>query len=188
MADSNVFLAKTGEKELLNQYWYSSPTIAAMVAEVQSVGGSAAFLSTPSVYFSVPKADRAAHKVFDYDNQWASDPGYHFWDFKTPLGFPAELQHTFDVVVIDPPFITREVWEQYAQAAKALLKVDTDGNVAGKVIASTIFENAALMKELLNCEPQRYLPSIPHLVYQYNFFCNFPTTHLSLPNPEIPED
>lgn len=34
---------------------------------------------------------------------------------------PKELHHTFDFIVIDPPFITAEVWADYAKAAKMLL-------------------------------------------------------------------
>ena len=66
----------------------------------------------------------------------------------------------FDCVVIDPPFITPECWKLYAATAKLILAP------GGKVIASTIAENAPLMKELLGASPQRFQPSIPHLVYQ----------------------
>lgn len=34
----------------------------------------------------------------------------------------------FDVIVIDPPFITREVWEKYSEAAKLLMKATTTEN------------------------------------------------------------
>lgn len=44
------------------------------------------------------------------------------------------------------------------QSAKLLLKE------GGKVIASTIQENRDMMKELLCVAPQKFLPSIPHLV------------------------
>ena len=52
------------------------------------------------------------------------------------------------MVVIDPPFITREVWEQYAKASELLLKPE-----GGLVLGTTIDENAPFMKELLGCEP-----------------------------------
>ena len=39
------------------------------------------------------------------------------FDFNTPDGFPEELKGTFDCVVIDPPFITREVWEKYTEVS-----------------------------------------------------------------------
>lgn len=45
--------------------------------------------------------------------------------------------------VIDPPFITREVWEKYAITARFLL---AEG---GRLICTTIRENAAMMDELL---------------------------------------
>ena len=32
-----------------------------------------------------------------------------FYDFNEPSGVPAELEHSFDLIIIDPPFITREV-------------------------------------------------------------------------------
>jgi hypothetical protein len=82
--------------------------------------------------------------------------------------------------VIDPPFITREVWEKYATTARYLL---AEG---GRLICTTIRENAEMMNELLQvsaveavCDagafasadilqvkPQRFQPCIPHLVYQ----------------------
>ncbi len=53
-------------------------------------------------------------------------------------------------------------------------------------------ENAALLRELLPggeaVQPTAFRPSIPHLIYQYNLFTNFPPAVLSQPNPEIPLD
>lgn len=71
------------------------------------------------------------------------------------------------MVCIDPPFITREVWEKYTEAAKILLAPD------GKVLGSTIDENVEFMKELLGCERQTFRPSIPNLVYQYSLYANY---------------
>ncbi|MEW5316922.1 MAG: hypothetical protein WDW38_008261 [Sanguina aurantia] len=105
VSDKNAFLMKHGEKELLNQYWYSSHTIEHLVQELQASATSAAFLSTPSVYFSLPKGSalRKASWVFDLDDQWASDPHFFKYDFRDPGGIPEHLHHAFDCVVIDPP-------------------------------------------------------------------------------------
>lgn len=182
------FLADVEEDADHNQYWYSQPTIDALVKEVEAAGGACAFLSTPSLYFSIPEERRAKHYVFDYDGKkFGADPRFVLYDFHKPEELPADLLGTFDVVVIDPPFITKEVWELYAQAAKLLLKASADGSIAGKVIGTTIVENAPLLEALLGCKPQRFLPSIPHLVYQYTTYCNFEPTFLSQVNPEIPE-
>jgi len=51
--------------------------------------------------------------------------------------------------LIDPPFITKDVWELYAAAALKIIKKDIDGNIAGKILLSTIDENESLLLELL---------------------------------------
>ncbi|KAL6755575.1 putative N6-adenine methyltransferase-domain-containing protein [Haematococcus lacustris] len=182
----NAFLIRHREKEDFNQYWYSSHTISKIVQELLSCSQKAAFLSTPSVYFSLPKGSslRQNSWVLDFDTQWASDPHFVKYDFNSPLALPADLHHAFDCVVIDPPFITREVWQHYAATARLLLQPQ-----GGKVIASTVAENAPLMEELLGVKPVAFRPSIPHLVYQYNFFTSHEPSAdgLGAANPEVPD-
>jgi hypothetical protein len=49
------------------------------------------------------------------------------YDFNAPQDIPAAYHHTFDMVVIDPPFITEEVWQKYTTAAQLLLKPSDRG-------------------------------------------------------------
>ena len=55
---------------------------------------------------------------------------------------------SFDVIVIDPPFITSEVWMKYAATAHKLIKKKD-----GKYILTTILENAPLLKEQFEASP-----------------------------------
>jgi hypothetical protein len=71
------------------------------------------------------------------------------------------------------------VWEKYAETTNRLLAP------GGKIILSTIQENRDMMSELLNVRPVEFLPSIPNLVYQYNFYTNYEAPVLSSPNPEF---
>lgn len=87
------------------------------------------------------------------------------------------------MVVIDPPFITREVWEKYAACAKMLLRPDGKG----MFLISTIDENKDMIKELTGSEPQVFRPSIPNLVYQYSFYANYEHPAFHEKNPEIPD-
>lgn len=59
--------------------------------------------------------------LLDLDKQWSSEPNFVVYDYNNPENIPENLHHTFDCVVMDPPFITHEVWSQYAAAAKLLL-------------------------------------------------------------------
>ena len=87
------------------------------------------------------------------------------------------------MIVIDPPFISESVWEQYANTARLLM---TKSNA--NVIATTVDENAELLKALFGCQSTTFKPSIPNLVYQYSVFTNFASDCLNARNPEIPLD
>lgn len=77
----------------MNQYWYSKATIQFMVQQVtdmcqpsgeeeQSLFKKCAFLSTPSIYFSLKdKSVKEVAKVFDIDTKFAKDPNFVYYDF-----------------------------------------------------------------------------------------------------------
>jgi len=124
----------------------------------------------------------SSHQSVQYDTSWESCSGYHFYDYNYPTKIEDSLLGTFDLVVADPPFISRSVWEKYAITARLLLK---DNN--SHIIATTVNENASLMESLFGCKPALFRPSIPHLVYQYSVFTNFPSLALAVKNPELQE-
>jgi len=99
---------------------------------------------------------------------WENDRGYVFYDFnQEPDAIDASLHKSFDMVVVDPPFITRDVWEKYATTVYALLKKHPlgignetkTGSEAGssegsKVLCTTVYENADMMAELFGNKSQ----------------------------------
>lgn len=70
---SNYFLQVTKEKSMFNQYWYSEHTIQVLVEAIEELcknyGNNReqriAFLSTPSLYFALPKEKREYCKLFE---------------------------------------------------------------------------------------------------------------------------
>lgn len=69
-ADVNNFLCQTYENPELNQYWYSKYTIGVLcnaIREGLSISGGkrVAFLSTPSIYFSLSPSEREHCALFD---------------------------------------------------------------------------------------------------------------------------
>lgn len=60
------FLGENPENGDLNQYWYSRKTISTIVDEIVSLKVlRVAFLSTPSIYFSMPQDMRDNSYLFD---------------------------------------------------------------------------------------------------------------------------
>lgn len=140
------------------------------------------FPSKPGYHFILQDSGlRKASKVLDLDEQWQDDACFVRYDFHNPHMIPKELHHAFDGVLIDPPFITEDVWKQYAVAAQLLLAP------GGKIICTTIPENAGLLQGLLDVVATPFKPCIPHLVYQYDLFCNFEPRVLCQKNPEVPD-
>ena len=181
---SNRFLLRCREKSDFNQYWYSAFTIETLVNECERNGKRVAFLSTPSVFFSCKEDLRTRSAVFDFDEKFAKKGGKSFvkYDFNAPEKVPEEMLHKFDMVVIDPPFITKEVWEKYATTTKLLLSKEGET----KILLTTVDENEKMIFELLGCKRRKFRPSIPHLVYQYSLYSNYESEALSKLNPEIP--
>lgn len=192
---SPSFLPSTISKQNanLNQYWYSAHTIAGLASEVEEQasanGGDIAFLSTPSLYFSISPSTRQRARLLDFDTQWAWDPGFVAYDYKHPEALPVELKHRFAMVVIDPPFITKEVWKMYAKTTQYLLlrgSGDEDEKVSKrKILCTTVSENAGLLQALLGVKERRFQPSIPTLVYQFSSFSNYKSARLDAINPEL---
>jgi hypothetical protein len=58
----------------------------------------------------------------------------------------------------------------------------------GKMLLSTIPEHGRFLEQLLGVKPASFLPSIPNLIYQYNFYINYPSKHLAVLNPEVAAD
>jgi len=189
------------EKPEFNQYWYSDSTIQTIISAINEpileVDGSTraprcAFIATPSLFFSLSSDVRKScnHAVLDIDEeQFAKTGGSGFvkYDFRLqpPADhLPKELEHAFDIVVIDPPFITEEVWRLFASSANYLLRDDGKG----RVICTTVAENLSLLVELFpGITRTKFQPSIPHLVYQYDLFCNWEAKSFAELNPEIPD-
>ena len=182
----NKFLKLTPENELYNQYWFSEDTIKFFIEQVTKYGKEKiGFIATPSIFFTLSKEMQNKSYVFDIDEKLTkkhpTGRKYDFNDGDYEAKFP-DLKHSFDYLVIDPPFITEEAWSKFANFALYLQKEGC------KIIACSIAENKDRLKKLLNLDIKTFQPSIPHLVYQYNIYANYDDEELNKKNPEIATD
>ena len=101
------------------------------------------------------------------------------------MELPEKFENYFDFVLIDPPFITLEVWSKYAATTKHIIQKDDEGKITGKILCCSIVENDKMLDELLGLSACMYKPSIPNLIYQYNFYSNYEDEILGSVNEEI---
>ena len=174
-----------------NQYWYSAGTISTILNVVRenclqqqhSAHLDVAFISTPSLFFALTPSERAKSRLLDFDAELGTDePNFVLYDYRRPTELPDGLAGAFACIIIDPPFITRDVWEQYIATAKLMLVE------RGLLVLTTVLENAEVLASALGVHPNTFLPSIPNLPYQYALYTNFHDSALDVRNEEVADD
>eukprot|EP00758_Cryptobia_borreli_P007834 Tbor_TRINITY_DN5333_c0_g7::TRINITY_DN5333_c0_g7_i1::g.4763::m.4763 len=231
------------EDRLLNQYWYSAATIDTLCREIELRGRKVAFLSTPSLFFSLKNEMVKAEAVlFEFDKQFgekiaseatmkavrhldevlegtsgnngagntneselcrlretvgedAKKKHFCYYDYNKSEQIPMQYMGYFDYVVVDPPFITQEVWEQYGKTIKFILDPKSPGGPdscgeGGQVLFTSVMENHCMLENVADRRlyVSWYKPSIPHLTYQYYIFTSYnppEKSPLMTLNPEI---
>lgn len=95
-----------------------------------------ACVSAPSVYLKLKQGvvegwDRVSAVVLEFDRRFAAyGDDFIFYDYNEPLSLEARVQpHSFDVVLADPPYLSKECLEKVAKTIKYLSK--------GKVLLCT---------------------------------------------------
>jgi hypothetical protein len=170
------------ENPAFNQYWYDSVTVDVIVEELSDlvrVGEGEgnppvriAFLSTPSIFHAACKRGLIKNCfLFEFDPELLVENHSHYikFDFRS-LEFEREIIGSFHVFVIDPPFISKEVIDAYANAYR-ILRTNDDA----KVIITSIAENEPLLHAAFGhrISSPPFKPTIPNLVYQYSLFVNY---------------
>ncbi|RKP01725.1 hypothetical protein CXG81DRAFT_2531, partial [Caulochytrium protostelioides] len=116
----------------LSQFWYDDATADQLAREAIAQcppGGRIGCISSPSAFVGFerqPESDPAhAHfcraTVFEIDERFAVF-GDRFvrYDFNRPRAVPPALVGQFDVLVVDPPFLSEACWTQTAETVRLL--------------------------------------------------------------------
>jgi len=191
---NNKFLKVYTEKEDINQYWFSEETISFIIKQLEKnvldMDYKIAFVSCPSIFFSCSPEIQEKSTLFDFDDRFPKrNKNAVKFDFNDFSDLSGDYLNKFDFIVIDPPYITEKVWTLYSNFIKLIAKYDsTNTLIISKIITCSISENKEMLQILLDLKLKKYQPSIPHLVYQYNFFSNYDDEELDNHNPEIPID
>lgn len=118
-----------------SQFWFTDAA-AEYLAKQLLIGittwSTIAIVSAPSVFIQLRNLLSSGHYptparicLLEYDPRFELLEGFIKFDFHKPTGVPTGLKHTFDTVLIDPPYHSRECILKYAEAVEWLEKASS---------------------------------------------------------------
>jgi len=118
---------KFDEDWQLSQFWYDENTCDRIVECVHKIigsNGSVALISCPTLYKTFKaKSPTISIKLFEYDKRFSAyGSDFIFYDYNEPMKFDEELLNSFDLVVVDPPFLSEECLTKSLQTTKSLTR------------------------------------------------------------------
>ncbi|XP_072300103.1 EEF1A lysine methyltransferase 1 [Eucyclogobius newberryi] len=166
----------------LSQFWYSEDTARNLSEELllqAGPRGRIACVCAPSVYQKLKQgvlegSQGVSVALLEFDRRFASyGDDFIFYDYQRPLTLPSEVQeHSFDVVLADPPYLSHECLSKVAQTVLYLSK--------GKVLLCTGAVMQSTAKELLNVDMCHFLPQHHrNLSNDFRCYANYPSSLLS---------
>lgn len=165
----------------LSQFWYNEGTIRvlskvclSLILKRHNVTSpldvKVALLSCPSLY----KSFKSVHpngviRLFEFDSRFSSfGEDFVFYDYKdvnrNEFLFKS-YESSFDIIIADPPFLSRECIEHTSKIIERIQKNDADIIVCSGQIVS------AWLKELLKLNMCKFIPE--HQRNLANEFCSF---------------
>jgi len=163
--DDNSVLFKTDlakffpEDWQLSQFWYDEATSRKLAEEVLSQAkpdGRVACVSCPSIFRACQVSEHVygtTVDLFEFDKRFdAFGRFFFFYDYKEPEAVPDECLGAYQVIAVDPPFLSEECLRKVAVTVKKLMGPDA------KVILCTgrIMESVAA--EALGLKPCDFVP------------------------------
>ncbi|KAI5069948.1 hypothetical protein GOP47_0014291 [Adiantum capillus-veneris] len=157
--DREKVLDIVAEDWRLSQFWYDEHTTCTVAQELfmlsTQLQSPIACISCPSLYVELKKSFEVEVFLFEYDprfQRYGND--FTFYDYNFPENLPAEHHNTFQVVVADPPYLSRECIEKTAQTMKLLAK---NGQTHFLLLTGAVQQDHA--KDLLGACPCGFRPT-----------------------------
>ncbi|XP_012542260.1 EEF1A lysine methyltransferase 1 [Monomorium pharaonis] len=155
----------------LSQFWYNDDTIEAFVRGALNstpANGRIALVSCPTLYSKLKReCGERQIKLFEYDNRFKIfGTDFIQYDYKFPLDVPRNMSCQFDLVIIDPPFLSEECLTKMAVTIKFLTKKN--------IVLCTGAVMAELAKRLLDVRKCDFIPGHKNnLANEFYCYSNF---------------
>lgn len=143
----------------LSQFWYDQQTAHTVAKELdllsKQLASPIACISCPSLYVELKKSFTSEAHLFEYDQRFQRYGGdFTFYDYNSPEDLPQEHEHAFQVVVADPPYLSKECIDKTAQTMKLLAK---NGQSCLLLLTGAVQHDHA--RDLLGAHPCTFRPS-----------------------------
>ena len=100
----------------MSQFWYTDACADALAAAVRD-RGRVAVVSCPTAHRALCRAGDAASVLFEFDARCGANLGDRFcrYDFNEDFQakIPSHFEGAFDVVILDPPYVSRDCLEAF---------------------------------------------------------------------------
>ncbi|EFO27047.2 N6-adenine-specific DNA methyltransferase 2 [Loa loa] len=168
----------------LSQFWYSEETASKLAEEcMKSIGscGRIACISCPTLLDYLLKIDcviceRVLVTLFEYDRRFERKFAKEFvaYDYREPLAIPEFHHNAFDLIVIDPPFLSDECLIKVAQTVRLLSRESST-----KLLICTGLIMAKLVERLFHAHKCKFQPCHKHnLANEFACYANYETVVL----------
>ncbi|XP_068667084.1 uncharacterized protein [Aristolochia californica] len=112
----------------LSQFWYDRETADTVATEVRNLSVSSsspiACIACPTIYAYLKKIDPSIPvKLLEFDSrfsQYGSD--FTFYDYNHPEELPEAMKHAYQIIVADPPYLSKECLEKVARTISFLVR------------------------------------------------------------------
>lgn len=105
-------------------------------------------------------------KLLEFDKRFAVYEDFIFYDYNEPLNLPQDMEKSFDLVVMDPPFLAEECLTKASETAKFLTKE--------KIILCTGATMEDMAQDKLGVKRTEFVPHHKHnLGNQFCCYANF---------------
>ncbi|XP_072989460.1 uncharacterized protein [Typha latifolia] len=162
----------------LSQFWYDKETAETVAEEIlrlckssTSAPCTVACIACPTLYVYLKRiSPDISAQLLEYDKrfeQYGDD--FMFYDYNQPEELPLALKHTCQVVVADPPYLSKECLEKVAQTISFLANPQSSFLL---LLTGEMQKERAL--KLLNAHPCGFTPQHSNkLGNEFRLFTNY---------------
>ncbi|XP_065218042.1 EEF1A lysine methyltransferase 1 [Planococcus citri] len=165
----------------LSQFWYDDQTAEQLSSEALNEienSGKIALIGCPSIYYFLKKRinDSVSIRLLDVDKRFSAyKDDFIYYDYNEPLPphIKDQWKNYFDIVVLDPPFLSEECFLKCALTAKYLAK--------DKIIICTGAVMESFVKKVLNANKTTFEPKHKNnLANEFCCYINYSSKSLKL--------